>query len=90
MRCLKLKRVGIKQDASRLTLKAVGVRACQGDGMIKIEMHFLPDVYVKCDGCNGERYNRETLEIKYKNKSIADVLGMTVEDAHEFFEKVPC
>jgi len=57
--------------------------------MIKIEMHFLPDVYVKCDACNGKRYNRETLEIKYKDKSIADILNMTSEDAMYFFEKVP-
>jgi excinuclease ABC subunit A len=57
--------------------------------MIKIEMHFLPDVYVKCEQCDGKRYNKETLEIKYKNKSIADVLNMTVEDALLFFDKVP-
>ena len=63
--------------------------ACQGDGMIKIEMHFLPDVYVKCDQCEGRRYNRETLEIKYKGKSIADVLDMTVDEAVEFFDAHP-
>jgi excinuclease ABC subunit A len=63
--------------------------SCQGDGLIKIEMHFLPDVYVKCDACQGKRYNRETLEIKYKDKSIADILEMTSEDAMHFFEKVP-
>jgi excinuclease ABC subunit A len=63
--------------------------ACQGDGVIKIEMHFLPDVYVTCDQCKGKRYNRETLEIKFKNKSIADVLDMTVEEAAEFFKAVP-
>ena len=63
--------------------------ACQGDGVIKIEMHFLPDVYVTCDVCKGKRYNRETLEIKFKGKSIADVLDMTVEEAAEFFEAVP-
>jgi excinuclease ABC subunit A len=63
--------------------------ACQGDGLIKIEMHFLPDVYVTCDVCKGQRYNRETLEILFKGKSIADVLGMTVEEAHEFFKAVP-
>ena len=62
---------------------------CSGDGVIKIEMHFLPDVYVTCEACNGKRYNRETLEIKYKDKSIADVLDMTVEDAAEFFKAVP-
>ncbi len=63
--------------------------ACQGDGVIKIEMHFLPDVYVTCDVCKGHRYNRETLEIKFKGKSIADVLDMTVEEAAEFFKAVP-
>jgi excinuclease ABC subunit A len=63
--------------------------ACQGDGVIKVEMHFLPDVYVPCDVCHGKRYNRETLEINYKGKTIADVLAMTVEDAHEFFHAVP-
>ncbi len=63
--------------------------ACQGDGVIKIEMHFLPDVYVTCDVCKGHRYNRETLEIKFKGKSIADVLEMTVEEAAEFFKAVP-
>ncbi|MGB1540444.1 MAG: ATP-binding cassette domain-containing protein, partial [Rickettsiales bacterium] len=63
--------------------------SCQGDGVIKIEMHFLPDVYVKCDQCKGKRYNRETLEIKYKDKSIADVLSMTVSEAVEFFTNVP-
>ena len=63
--------------------------ACQGDGVIKIEMQFLPDVYVHCEVCKGKRYNRETLEIHYKSKSIADVLDMTVEDAHGFFQNVP-
>jgi len=63
--------------------------ACQGDGVIKIEMHFLPDVYVTCETCNGARYNRETLEVKFKGKSIADVLDMTVEDAQAFFQAVP-
>ncbi len=63
--------------------------ACQGDGVIKVEMHFLPDVYVPCDVCHGHRYNRETLEIQYKGKTIHDVLGMTVEDALEFFAAVP-
>lgn len=63
--------------------------ACQGDGVIKIEMHFLPDVYVQCDTCKGHRYNRETLEVKFKDKSIAEVLDMTVEEAAEFFKAVP-
>ena len=63
--------------------------ACQGDGLIKIEMHFLPDVYVTCDVCHGRRYNRETLEILFKGKSVSDVLDMTVEEAHEFFKAVP-
>jgi len=63
--------------------------ACQGDGLIKIEMHFLPDIYVTCDVCNGRRYNRETLEILFKGKSISDVLDMTVDEAHDFFKAVP-
>jgi excinuclease ABC subunit A len=63
--------------------------ACQGDGVIKVEMHFLPDIYVPCDVCHGRRYNRETLEIRYKGRGIHDVLEMTVEQAHEFFDAVP-
>ena len=63
--------------------------ACQGDGVIKVEMHFLPDVYVACDTCHGKRYNRETLDIRYKGKNISEVLNMTVEDATEFFRNVP-
>ena len=63
--------------------------ACQGDGVIKIEMHFLPDIYVQCDTCNGKRYNRETLEIRFRDKSISDVLEMTVEEGSDFFQAVP-
>jgi excinuclease ABC subunit A len=63
--------------------------ACQGDGVIKVEMHFLPDVYVPCDVCQGKRYNRETLEVKYKDKNIHEVLEMTVEDARDFFDPIP-
>src|SRR5512135_1283379 len=63
--------------------------ACEGDGLVKIEMHFLPDVYVPCEVCKGRRYNRETLEVRFKGKSIADVLDMSVEEAVEFFAKVP-
>ncbi|HES76032.1 MAG TPA: ATP-binding cassette domain-containing protein, partial [bacterium] len=63
--------------------------ACEGDGMLKVEMHFLPDVYVECEVCKGKRYNRETLDIRYKGKTIADVLAMTVEDGVEFFSAVP-
>ena len=63
--------------------------ACRGDGIIKIEMHFLPDVYVPCEVCHGKRYNRETLEVKYKDKNISEVLGMTIEDGVEFFANIP-
>lgn len=63
--------------------------ACEGDGILKIEMHFLPDIYVPCEVCKGARYNRETLEVKYKGKTIADVLDMTVEEACTFFENIP-
>ena len=63
--------------------------SCQGDGLIKVEMHFLPDIYVTCDLCSGKRYNRETLDIKYKGKNISEVLEMTVEDAHDFFKAIP-
>lgn len=80
---------GYKPGRFSFNVKGGRCEACQGDGMIKIEMHFLPDVYVKCDACEGKRYNRETLEVKYKGKSISDVLDMTVEDALGFFAKIP-
>ncbi len=70
-------------------MKGGRCEVCQGDGVIKIEMHFLPDVYVECDACHGHRYNRETLEVKFKDKSIADVLEMTVDEAASFFKAVP-
>ncbi|NIJ19678.1 excinuclease ABC subunit A [Sphingomonas naasensis] len=80
---------GYKPGRFSFNVKGGRCEACQGDGVLKIEMHFLPDVYVTCDVCHGARYNRETLEVKFKGKSIADVLDMTVEDAVEFFKAVP-
>lgn len=80
---------GYKPGRFSFNVKGGRCEACQGDGVIKIEMHFLPDVYVECETCKGARYNRETLEVKFKGKSIADVLDMTVEDAQEFFQAVP-
>ena len=80
---------GYKPGRFSFNVKGGRCEACQGDGVIKIEMHFLPDVYVTCETCNGARYNRETLEVKFKGKSIADVLDMTVEDAQTFFQAVP-
>ena len=80
---------GYKPGRFSFNVKGGRCEACQGDGVIKIEMHFLPDVYVTCDVCKGARYNRETLEVKFKGKSIADVLDMTVEEGAEFFKAVP-
>lgn len=80
---------GYKKGRFSFNIKGGRCEACRGDGIIKIEMHFLPDVYVPCEVCKGKRYNRETLEVKYKNKSIADILSMTVEDATEFFQNIP-
>jgi len=80
---------GYKAGRFSFNVKGGRCEACQGDGVIKIEMHFLPDVYVTCDECDGKRYNRETLEVKFKDKSIADVLDMTIEDAADFFKAVP-
>lgn len=80
---------GYKPGRFSFNVKGGRCEACQGDGLIKIEMHFLPDVYVTCEECHGKRYNRETLEVKFKGMSIADVLDMTIEDAEEFFKAVP-
>ena len=83
---MKLKMRGY--DKGRFSFNVTGGRceACNGDGIIKIEMHFLPDIYVPCEVCKGKRYNKETLEVKYKGKTISDVLDMTVEEALEFFK----
>ncbi|KOY23727.1 excinuclease ABC subunit UvrA, partial [Vibrio parahaemolyticus] len=80
---------GYKPGRFSFNVRGGRCEACQGDGVIKVEMHFLPDVYVPCDVCNGKRYNRETLEVRYKGKTIDEVLEMTVEDARTFFDPVP-
>ncbi|WP_181347304.1 excinuclease ABC subunit UvrA [Thalassobacillus sp. CUG 92003] len=80
---------GYKKGRFSFNVKGGRCEACRGDGIIKIEMHFLPDVYVPCEVCNGKRYNRETLEVKYKGKNISDVLEMTIEESLEFFENIP-
>jgi excinuclease ABC subunit A len=80
---------GYKSGRFSFNVKGGRCEACSGDGIIKIEMHFLPDIYVPCEVCKGKRYNRETLDVKYKGKSISDVLNMTVEDALEFFKNIP-
>lgn len=80
---------GYKPGRFSFNVKGGRCEACQGDGVIKVEMHFLPDVYVACDVCKGKRYNRETLEILYKGKNINEVLDLTVEDAREFFDAIP-
>ena len=87
--CRRAKARGYEPGRFSFNVKGGRCEACQGDGVIKIEMHFLPDVYVTCDVCKGKRYNRETLEVLFKGKSIADVLDMTVEEALEFFKAVP-
>ena len=80
---------GYKPGRFSFNVKGGRCEACQGDGLVKVEMHFLPDIYVMCDICKGKRYNRETLEVKYKGKNIHEVLDMTIEDAREFFDPVP-
>ena len=80
---------GYKSGRFSFNVKGGRCEACKGDGLIKVEMHFLPDIYVSCDVCTGHRYNRETLEIKYKGKTISEVLEMTGEDALEFFHAIP-
>jgi excinuclease ABC subunit A len=80
---------GYKPGRFSFNVKGGRCEACQGDGVIKVEMHFLPDIYVSCDVCHGKRYNRETLDIRYKGKNINEVLNMTIEEANEFFAAVP-
>ncbi len=80
---------GFQKGRFSFNVKGGRCEACSGDGIIKIEMHFLPDIYVPCEVCHGKRYNRETLEVKYKGKTISDVLDMTIEEALVFFENIP-
>jgi excinuclease ABC subunit A len=86
---LEAKKRGYTKSRFSFNVKGGRCEKCGGDGVIKISMHFLPDVYIPCEACHGSRYNRETLEVRYKEKSIADVLDMTVEDAAKFFENIP-
>ncbi|MDD4779507.1 MAG: excinuclease ABC subunit UvrA [Tissierellia bacterium] len=86
---LEAKERGYQKGRFSFNVKGGRCEACRGDGILKIEMHFLPDVYVPCDVCKGKRYNRETLEVKYKGKNISDVLNMTIDEALEFFENIP-
>ena len=80
---------GYKKGRFSFNVKGGRCAACNGDGILKVEMHFLPDVYVPCEVCKGKRYNRETLQVKYKGKTISDVLDMTVEEGTKFFENIP-
>src|SRR5207302_1612918 len=80
---------GYKPGRFSFNVKGGRCEACSGDGLVKIEMHFLPDIYVKCDQCEGKRYNRQTLEVRYKGKNISEVLEMTVAEAKGYFDKIP-
>ena len=86
--CLSLKQEVINLGRFSFNVKGGRCEVCEGDGVITYEMHFLPDVYIQCDECKGTRYNRETLEIKFKDKSIADVLNMSVDEGCEYFENI--